>query len=60
MKIGLRKTGQKQLQGCMADGTTREQALTEIEIVKNMWIETANEEGITIPEPFLFCNNARI
>lgn len=40
-----------ELQGCMAHGDTKEQALKEIEIVCDMWLETAREEGLTIPEP---------
>lgn len=42
-----------ELPGCMAHGRTREQALKEIEIAKELWIETALEDGQTIPEPDL-------
>lgn len=40
-----------ELQGCMAHGETKEKALKEIEIAKELWIETAKEEGLPIPEP---------
>ncbi len=42
-----------ELPGCMAHGRTKEQALKEIEIAKELWIETALEDGQTIPEPDL-------
>lgn len=40
-----------ELPGCMAHGKTKEQALKEIEIAKELWIETALEDGQTIPDP---------
>lgn len=40
-----------ELQGCMAHGKTQKEALEEIEIVKEMWLETAKENGLDIPEP---------
>lgn len=40
-----------ELQGCMAHGNTKEEALKEIEIVCDMWIKTAKEEGLDIPKP---------
>lgn len=42
-----------ELPGCMAHGSTREQALKEIEIAKELWIETAIEDGQPVPEPDL-------
>lgn len=42
-----------ELPGCMAHGNTREQALKEIEIAKELWIETAIEDGQPVPEPDL-------
>ncbi len=42
-----------ELPGCMAHGNTKEQALAEIEIAKELWIETAFEDGQPIPEPDL-------
>lgn len=42
-----------ELPGCMAHGETKEQALKEIEMAKELWIETALEDGQPIPEPDL-------
>ena len=43
-----------ELQGCMAHGKTQEEAFKEVNVVRDMWIETAKEEGLPIPEPALF------
>ena len=43
-----------ELQGCMAHGETKEEALKEIEVAKELWIETALKDGLSIPEPALF------
>ena len=40
-----------ELSGCMAHGSTREEALKEIQIACDLWLETAKEDGIIIPEP---------
>ena len=40
-----------ELPGCMADGPTRQKALTNVEVVIEEWIETAKELGRPIPEP---------
>lgn len=40
-----------ELPGCMADGGTQAEALENLEIIITEWIETAQEEGIEIPEP---------
>ena len=42
-----------EMPGCKAHGNTKEQALKEIETAKELWIETALEEGQPIPEPDL-------
>ncbi len=42
-----------ELPGCMAHGATKEQALKEIEIAKELWIETAIEDGRPVPKPDL-------
>ncbi len=42
-----------ELPGCMAHGNTKELALKEIETAKELWIETALEDGLPIPEPDL-------
>ncbi len=40
-----------ELPGCMADGVTREEALSNAHVVIREWIETAEEIGREIPEP---------
>lgn len=40
-----------ELAGCMADGATREDALHNVEIVMQEWLEVAKEEGRAIPSP---------
>ena len=40
-----------ELAGCMADGATYREAVDNIEIIINEWIETARELGRPIPEP---------
>jgi predicted RNase H-like HicB family nuclease len=40
-----------ELPGCSADGGTRLQALENVEIVIQEWIETARALGRPIPEP---------
>jgi predicted RNase H-like HicB family nuclease len=40
-----------ELPGCAADGPTRQEALTNAEIVIQKWIEAARELGRPIPEP---------
>jgi predicted RNase H-like HicB family nuclease len=40
-----------ELAGCMADGKTTKEALTNIEEIAKEWIETAKELGRSIPEP---------
>ena len=42
----------------VAHGETKEEALKEIEIAKELWIETALEDGLPIPEPALFTSVA--
>jgi len=39
-----------ELPGCMADGKTRIEALNNIEIIINEWIETATALGREIPQ----------
>ena len=43
-----------ELPGCMADGKTPEEAVKQAQIVIDLWIETALEDGESIPEPHLF------
>lgn len=40
-----------ELAGCMADGETYQEALTNAEVVIREWIETAQDLGRPIPEP---------
>ena len=40
-----------ELPGCMADGNTHGEALTNLQVVMAEWIETANELGRAVPEP---------
>ena len=43
-----------ELTGCMAHGNTQEDAIREVKIALELWLETANENGMKIPEPMLF------
>jgi len=40
-----------ELAGCMADGSSYMEALQNVQVVINEWIETALSLGRTIPEP---------
>jgi predicted RNase H-like HicB family nuclease len=40
-----------ELAGCMADGSTYQEALANAEVMIQEWIETARELGRPIPEP---------
>jgi predicted RNase H-like HicB family nuclease len=40
-----------ELPGCAADGETYQEALQNIEVIMQEWIETAEELGRPIPEP---------
>lgn len=40
-----------ELAGCMADGETYQEALANVEVVIQEWIETAMDVGRAIPEP---------
>ena len=40
-----------ELPGCAADGTTRQEALANAELVISEWLDTARELGRPIPEP---------
>lgn len=40
-----------ELPGCMADGTSYQEALANAEVIIQEWINTAKEIGRTIPEP---------
>jgi len=40
-----------ELPGCMADGKTYSETLSNVEVVIREWIETAIETGREIPQP---------
>ena len=40
-----------ELPGCVADGETYAQALSNVQVVIDEWIETARELGREIPKP---------
>jgi predicted RNase H-like HicB family nuclease len=40
-----------ELPGCAADGETYQEALQNVEMIMQEWIETAEELGRAIPEP---------
>ena len=41
-----------ELSGCSAFGETEEEALKEVKIAIDLWLETAEKEGREIPKPF--------
>ncbi len=40
-----------ELPGCMAHGRTKSEAIAHAEAAIDLWIETAKEDGVPIPEP---------
>ena len=40
-----------ELEWCAADGKTYQEALENVEVIIDEWLETAVEKGWTIPEP---------
>ena len=40
-----------ELPGCMAHGRTKSEAITNAEAAIDLWIETAKEDGVPVPEP---------
>lgn len=40
-----------ELPGCMAHGTTHEEALANAKAAERLWLDTAREFGDPIPEP---------
>jgi predicted RNase H-like HicB family nuclease len=39
------------LKYCSASGDTQEEALREVLIAKDLWLEVARDKGLPIPEP---------
>jgi predicted RNase H-like HicB family nuclease len=39
-----------ELPGCMADGTSYQEALSNVEVIIQEWIDTARELGRAVPE----------
>lgn len=39
------------LKGCSASGDTPEEAVREVQIAKQLWLEVAEQDGEKIPEP---------
>lgn len=39
--------------GCIGDGTTEEEAIASLRISKKLWLMTALDHNISIPEPEL-------
>ena len=39
-----------ELKGCFADGKTRAEAISNVELVIAEWLEVAKEDGIAIPK----------
>ncbi len=40
-----------ELAGCIADGVSHQEALANVEVIIQEWIDTARELGRPIPEP---------
>ena len=40
-----------ELPGCMADGQTYQEALENVDVIAQEWLETAKEKGKAIPKP---------
>ena len=40
-----------ELPGCMSDGSTQQEALSNVQVIMQQWIDTAKSLGRAIPEP---------
>ena len=43
-----------ELQGCMAHGYTREEAMKEIQVAMQLQLEVMMDKGIPAPEPLMY------
>jgi len=43
-----------ELNGCMAHGKTQEEAVKELKIALELWIDELTDSGMEIPEPIFF------
>ena len=43
-----------ELQGCMAHGYTREEAMQEIQIAMQLQLEVMMDKGLPVPEPLMY------
>ena len=43
-----------ELRGCMAHGNTQEEAMKEIKVALELWLETAKESGLDAPSPAVY------
>ena len=43
-----------ELKGCMAHGYTREEAVKEIQIAMDLYLEVVKEKGMDIPKPMSY------
>jgi len=50
-EAGVYNVSVKELPGCAADGATYQEALANVEVVIQEWIETAKGLGRPIPKP---------
>ena len=39
------------LKSCSAFGSSREEALAEVQVAMDAWLSTAREKGLPVPEP---------
>ena len=43
-----------ELQGCMAHGHTREEAMKEIQVAMQLQLEVMRDKGMPVPEPLMY------
>lgn len=49
-----------ELPGCVADGQTPEEALANLKVIIQEWIETAQEDGRPVPKPLTLVDMAKL